>query len=105
MVDPDVSIPSHYVVHLLTLPRNSAGLGVYVLMSALFAEVLVKPPFLWGFDTLGYVFAGQVAAAIAVPFFCGNLSDVIVKVLSKRNGGISHVGQKLHATRENALTR
>lgn len=60
-------------------------------MSALFAEVLVKPPYLWGFDALGYVFAGQVAAAVAVPFFCGNLSDIIVKILSKKNGGVSHV--------------
>jgi hypothetical protein len=62
-------------------------------MSALFAEILVKPPFLWGFDALGYIFAGQVAAAIAVPFFCGNLSDVIVKIMSKKNGGISQVRQ------------
>lgn len=60
-------------------------------MSALFAEILVKPPFHWGFDALGYVFAGQVAAAIAVPFFCGNLSDTVVKALSKRNGGVSQV--------------
>lgn len=68
---------------------NSAALGIYVLMSALFAEVLVKPPFLWNFNMLGYVFAGQVATAVAVPFFCGYLSDLIVKVLSKRNDGVS----------------
>jgi hypothetical protein len=80
-------------VHSLTCPSNSAGLGIYVLMSAHFAEILVKPPFLWGFDALGYVFAGQVAAAIAVPFFCGNLSDVIVKIMSKKNGGVSQVRQ------------
>lgn len=68
---------------------NSAALGVYVLMSALFAEVLVRPPYSWNFDMLGYVFAGQVATAVAVPFFCGYLSDFIVKVKSKRNNGVS----------------
>ncbi|KAG9190189.1 hypothetical protein G6011_08277 [Alternaria panax] len=40
-------------------------------------------------QNLGYVFAGQVATAIAVSFFCGYLSDLIVKTMSKRNGGIS----------------
>lgn len=60
-------------------------------MTALFAGLLVRPPFLWGFDALGYVFAGQVATAVAVPFFCGYLSDWIVKMLSKRNSGISQV--------------
>jgi hypothetical protein len=60
-------------------------------MSALFAGILVQPPFLWGFDTLGYVFVGQIATAIAVPIFCGNLSDIIVKFMSKKNGGVSQV--------------
>jgi hypothetical protein len=60
-------------------------------MSALFAEILVQPPFLWNFDTLGYVFAGQVATAIAVPFICGSLSDMMTKSLSRRNNGISKV--------------
>lgn len=75
----------------LTSISNSAGLGIYVLMSALFAGVLVQPPFLWSYDALGYVFAGQVATAVAVPFFCGYLSDFIVKVLSRRNAGLSQV--------------
>jgi hypothetical protein len=60
-------------------------------MTALFAGILVQPPFHWGFDTLGYVFAGQIATAVAVPFFCGALSDWIVKILSKRNGGVTQV--------------
>lgn len=73
------------------MPSNSAALGIYVLMSALFAGILVQPPYLWSFDTLGYVFAGQVATAVAVPFFCGYLSDFVTKSLSKKNGGVSQV--------------
>ncbi|KAH7366684.1 major facilitator superfamily domain-containing protein [Pyrenochaeta sp. MPI-SDFR-AT-0127] len=80
---------------------NSAGLGIYVLMTALFAGLLVRPPFLWGYEALGYVFAGQVATAIAtaiaVPFFCGYLSDLIVKLMSKRNDGISQPEYRLIA--------
>lgn len=60
-------------------------------MTTVFAEVLVKPPFAWGFDALGYVFAGQVATALAIPFFCGTLSDYMTKIFSKRNGGVTHV--------------
>jgi len=60
-------------------------------MSALFAGLLVQPPFLWGFDQLGYVFAGQVATSVAVPIVCGYLSDIVVKSLSKRNNGVSEV--------------
>lgn len=60
-------------------------------MSALFAEVLVKPPFLWGFNTLGYVFTGQIVTAVAVPIVCGYFSDQITKLLSKRNNGVSEV--------------
>jgi hypothetical protein len=60
-------------------------------MTALFAGLLVQPPFHWSFNTLGYVFAGQIATAVAVPFFCGSLSDLIVKKLSKRNGGVTQV--------------
>ncbi|KAH6851557.1 major facilitator superfamily domain-containing protein [Alternaria rosae] len=76
---------------------NSAALGIYVLMSALFAGVLVQPPYLWNFDMLGYVFAGQVATAVAVPFFCGYLSDFIVKMMSKRNDGVSQPEYRLLA--------
>ncbi|KOC15069.1 hypothetical protein AFLA70_41g004500 [Aspergillus flavus AF70] len=83
------------VVWLILL--NSAGLGIYVLMSALFAEVLVKPPFLWGFNTLGYVFTGQIVTAVAVPIVCGYFSDQITKLLSKRNNGISEPEYRLLA--------
>jgi hypothetical protein len=62
-------------------------------MTAFFAGILVQPPFLWSFESLGYVFAGQVATAVAVPFFCGYLSDFIVKRLSKRHGGMTQVKQ------------
>jgi hypothetical protein len=60
-------------------------------MSALFAGLLVQPPFLWGFDQLGYVFAGQICTAVAVPLLCGYGSDIVVKRLSKRNNGVSEV--------------
>lgn len=71
--------------------RNSAGLGIYVLMSALFSGVLTQPPFSWGYNTLGYVFTGQIATAVVVPFLCGSFSDMTTKWLSKRNNGISKV--------------
>lgn len=77
---------------------NSAALGIYVLMSALFAGILVQPPFNWSLNALGYVFAGQVATAVAVPFFCGYLSDLITKVMSKKNDGVSHPEYRLIAT-------
>jgi hypothetical protein len=44
-------------------------------MTVLFAGLLVQPPFFWSFETLGYVFAGQIATAVAVPIFSGHLSD------------------------------
>lgn len=75
----------------LTLNSNSAALGIYVLMSALFAGVLVQPPYLWNFNSLGYVFAGQIVTAVAVPFICGSLSDMTMKWMSKRNNGVSEV--------------
>jgi hypothetical protein len=64
-------------------------------MTALFAGILVQPPFLWSFNSLGYVFAGQVATAVAVPFFCGYLSDFIMKIMSKRNGGVTQPEYRL----------
>jgi hypothetical protein len=66
-------------------------------MTALFAGLLVQPPFLWSFNTLGFVFAGQIAMAVAVPFFCGYLSDWIMKLLSKRNGGVTQPEYRLNA--------
>lgn len=66
-------------------------------MTALFAGLLVQPPFLWSFETLGYVFAGQIATAVAVPIFSGHLSDWITKMLSKRNGGVSQPEYRLIA--------
>ena len=66
-------------------------------MSALFAGILVQPPFLWSFDALGYVFLGQIATAIAVPIVCGWFSDVTVKLLSKRNNGVSEPEYRLLA--------
>ena len=73
------------------LSRNSAALGLYVIMSALFAGILVQPPYLWSFNTLGYVFVGQIATAIAVPIICGWGSDFTTKIMSRRNGGVSEV--------------
>lgn len=93
---PRTCFDGHYFS--LTTHRNSAGLGIYVLMSALFAGILLSPPFLWGFNTLGYVFVGQIATAIAAPFVCGYLSDQTIKWLSKRNKGVSEVKwSPLHA--------
>ncbi|KAL3483011.1 hypothetical protein BJX62DRAFT_231273 [Aspergillus germanicus] len=76
---------------------NSAGLGIYVLMSALFAGVLLQPPFLWHFNTLGYVFTGQIVTAVAVPIVCGHFSDVTTRWLSKRNNGVNEPEYRLLA--------
>ncbi|KAE8363629.1 hypothetical protein BDV27DRAFT_158646 [Aspergillus caelatus] len=59
-------------------------------MSALFAEVLVKPLFLWGFNTLGYVFTGQIATAVAVPIVCGYFSDQITKLLRETTASVRY---------------
>jgi hypothetical protein len=64
-------------------------------MSALFAGILVQPPYLWSFNALGYVFLGQIATAVAVPFFCGYLSDIVVRIMSKRNNGIAEVSEHI----------
>ena len=66
-------------------------------MSALFAGILLQPPYLWGFNTLGYVFVGQIATAIAVPIVCGWTSDLTTKLMSKRNGGVSEPEYRLLA--------
>ncbi|KAL3442505.1 hypothetical protein BJX65DRAFT_321509 [Aspergillus insuetus] len=76
---------------------NSAGLGIYVLMSALFAGVLLQPPFFWDFNTLGYVFTGQIVTAVAVPIVCGHFSDVTTRWLSKRNNGVNEPEYRLLA--------
>jgi hypothetical protein len=62
-----------------------------MLIMALFAGLLVQPPFLWSFSILEFVFAGQVATAVAIPIFCGYLSVCAVKLLSKRNNGVTEV--------------
>ncbi|KAH8710150.1 hypothetical protein GQ44DRAFT_830457 [Phaeosphaeriaceae sp. PMI808] len=58
-------------------------------MAAVFAGILVQPAYLWSFSALGYVFAGQVASAVAIPFFCGYLSDFMIKQASRRNAGVT----------------
>lgn len=73
-------------------------------MAALFATVLIAPPFDWGFDALGYVFVGQIATAVAVPIFCGFLSDVTVKFMSKKNNGISEVWSDILGCKTSVLT-
>lgn len=82
---------------ILILSRNSAALGLYVIMSALFAGILVQPPYGWSFNSLGYVFVGQIATAIAVPIICGWGNDITTKFLSKRNGGVSEPEYRLLA--------
>jgi hypothetical protein len=70
---------------------SGALLGTYILMSAVFAEVLVAPPYSFNPNYLGFVMGGQAVVAFVVQPIAGYGSDIILKALTKRNNGISEV--------------
>ncbi|KAK4150456.1 major facilitator superfamily domain-containing protein [Chaetomidium leptoderma] len=84
-------IPS--IVWLLLL--NGAFRGVYVFQSSTFAPVLLRPPYLFKFEFLGFVQLEIVVAnLIALPVI-GYGSDWNIKLMSRMNKGVCHPEYRL----------
>ena len=60
-------------------------------MSAVFAQVLVAPPYNFNPDYLGFVMGGQAVVAFVVQPIAGYGSDMVLTYLTKRNNGVSEV--------------
>lgn len=67
---------------------NGAYLGLYVFQASTFATILLSPPFLFQFNTLGYVQGAQILCCLIFLPLLGYGGDLLLRVLSKRNGGI-----------------
>lgn len=70
---------------------SGAFLAVFVMFGAVFAGVLVSPPYNFHYDWVGFVFAGQVVVSLVVIPLQGYLCDYLTKFLSRRNGGVAEV--------------
>ncbi|KAF9885269.1 hypothetical protein FE257_013067 [Aspergillus nanangensis] len=67
---------------------SGAFLGIYVLCTTVFAGILMPPPYSFSATSLGYVMGSQTfVGVIAIPIL-GYGNDLVVKYLSRRNGGI-----------------
>ncbi|KAI8651849.1 MFS domain-containing protein [Fusarium sp. Ph1] len=74
---------------------SGAFLGIFVIFGAVFAGVLLQPPYEFKAEYLGFVFAGQVVVSMVVVPAQGYLSDYVVKTLSKRNKGVTEPEYRL----------
>ncbi|EPS27298.1 hypothetical protein PDE_02241 [Penicillium oxalicum 114-2] len=74
------------IIWLLLL--NGAHLGVYIFQAATFAGVLIAPPYGFSFDSLGYVQAGQLVDCLVFLPLLAYGSDLVIKHLTVRNGGV-----------------
>lgn len=74
---------------------SGAFLGVFVMFGAVFAGVLVQPPYNFKYEYIGFVFAGQIVVSMVVVPAQGYLSDWLVKFFGKRNGGLVEVRKRL----------
>ncbi|KAH7146509.1 major facilitator superfamily domain-containing protein [Dactylonectria macrodidyma] len=74
---------------------SGAFLGIFVIFGAVFAGVLLQPPYNFKPEYLGFLFAGQIIVSMVVVPAQGYLSDFIVKVLSKRNNGVAEPEYRL----------
>lgn len=74
---------------------SGAFLGIFVMFGAVFAGVLVAPPYNFSYDWIGFVFAGQVVVSLIVIPLQGYLSDYITKFMSRRNNGVAEVSRSL----------
>ncbi|KAF9773969.1 hypothetical protein IL306_008106 [Fusarium sp. DS 682] len=67
---------------------NGAFLGLYIYQASTFAVILVKPPYLFSPELLGYVQLVQIIdCLLAVPLL-GYGSDFICKFMSRRSKGV-----------------
>ncbi|KAJ5701951.1 MFS general substrate transporter [Penicillium malachiteum] len=72
-----------------------ALLGTYILMTAVFAEVLMVPPYSFNPNYLGFVMGGQDVVAFVVQPIAGYGSEIVLKYLTKRNNGVSEPEYRL----------
>jgi hypothetical protein len=70
---------------------SGALLGTYILMTAVFAQVLIAPPYSFNPNYLGFVMGGQAVVAFVVQPIAGYGSDLVLRLLTKRNNGVSEV--------------
>ena len=91
------TIPTFYkqMLQALCIPTifwllllNGTHLGVYVFQASTFAGILMSPPYLFAFEALGYVQAGQIACCLIFLPLLGYGSDLVIKVFSRRNAGL-----------------
>lgn len=74
---------------------QSCVLGVYVVMVTEFAGILVAPPNNFAFTSLGYVQGGQIIVSIIMVPVLGYGSDLLVRILAKRSGGVAEPEHRL----------
>lgn len=74
---------------------QSCVLGVYVVMVMEFANILLAPPNNFAFTSLGFVQGGQIIMAIVMVPVLGYGSDLLVKMLARRNGGVAEPEHRL----------
>jgi MFS family permease len=74
------------IVWLLLL--NGAFLGLYIVVTAVFASILIPPPYSWNFRSLGYIFVGQIVSSVIFLPILGYGNDLIVKCLSRLHDGV-----------------
>jgi hypothetical protein len=74
---------------------NSTVLGIYVVMVTEFAGILIRPPYDFAFTSLGFVQGGQIVVSILLVPVLGYGSDLLSRVLAKRNHGISEPEYRL----------
>lgn len=67
---------------------NGAFLGVYAFQAAIFATVLMSPPYLFRFQNLDYVQGAQIFDCIVFLPLLGYGSDILIRRMSRRNGGM-----------------
>lgn len=91
----DIQVFYKYVLQGLFVPTtlwllllNGANLGVYVFQAATFSSILMQPPYSFGFESLGYVQAGQIVDCLIFLPLLGYGSDWLIRAFSQRNKGL-----------------
>lgn len=67
---------------------NGAYLGLYVFQASTFATILLSPPYSFKFTSLGYVQGAQLFDCLVFLPLLGYGSDLLIRLMSKRNNGI-----------------
>jgi hypothetical protein len=72
---------------LWLLLLNGAFLGIYIFEASTFSAILLSPPYLLSFEALGYVQAGQILVCLIFLPLLGYGSDLVIRMMSRRNKG------------------